>query len=48
VAPGAGPRRCRRPAITLLAGIGRGIEVNAMDSALVESAIGWLSAREAA
>jgi 3-dehydroquinate synthase len=37
-----------RLTITLLAGIGRGIEVNAMDSALVESAIGWLSAREAA
>ncbi|KAA0574531.1 3-dehydroquinate synthase [Azospirillum sp. Sh1] len=37
-----------RLTITLLAGIGRGIEVNAMDAALVESAIGWLSAREAA
>lgn len=37
-----------RLTITLLAGIGHGIEVNAMDSALVESAIGWLSAREAA
>ncbi|SMF23643.1 3-dehydroquinate synthase [Azospirillum oryzae] len=37
-----------RLTITLLAGIGRGIEVNAMDSALVESAIGWLSGREAA
>ncbi|BAI75240.1 3-dehydroquinate synthase (plasmid) [Azospirillum sp. B510] len=37
-----------RLTITLLAGIGRGIEVNTMDAALVESAIGWLSAREAA
>ncbi|WP_434620959.1 3-dehydroquinate synthase [Azospirillum sp. B2RO_4] len=37
-----------RLTITLLAGIGRGIEVNAMDARLVESAIGWLSAREAA
>lgn len=37
-----------RLTITLLAGIGRGIEVNAMDAGLVESAIGWLSAREAA
>ena len=37
-----------RLTITLLAGIGRGVEVNAMDAALVESAIGWLSAREAA
>ncbi|MBY6264841.1 3-dehydroquinate synthase [Azospirillum sp. 412522] len=37
-----------RLTITLLAGIGRGIEVNAMDATLVESAIGWLSAREAA
>lgn len=37
-----------RLTITLLAGIGRGVEVNAMDAGLVESAIGWLSAREAA
>jgi 3-dehydroquinate synthase len=37
-----------RLTITLLADIGRGIEVNAMDAALVEGAIGWLSAREAA
>lgn len=37
-----------RLTITLLAGIGRGVEVNAMDAALVESTIGWLSAREAA
>ena len=36
-----------RLTITLLAGIGRGMEVNDMDAALVESAIGWLSAREA-
>lgn len=37
-----------RLTITLLAGIGQGIEVNAMDAALVESAIGWLSERESA
>lgn len=37
-----------RLTITLLAGIGRGIEVNAMEPALVESAIGWLAARQAA
>ncbi|WP_448205833.1 3-dehydroquinate synthase [Azospirillum sp. sgz302134] len=36
-----------RLTITLLAGIGRGIEVNAMDPALVESAIAWLAEREA-
>lgn len=37
-----------RLTITLLAGIGRGVEVNAIDAALVESTIDWLSAREAA
>lgn len=37
-----------RLTITLLAGIGKGIEVNDMDATLVENAIGWLSAREAA
>ncbi|MBP2300809.1 3-dehydroquinate synthase [Azospirillum picis] len=37
-----------RLTITLLAGIGRGVEVNAMDAALVEQAVGWLAAREAA
>ncbi|PWC88374.1 3-dehydroquinate synthase [Azospirillum sp. TSH100] len=37
-----------RLTITLLAGIGLGVEVNDMDAALVESAIGWLSARETA
>lgn len=35
-----------RLTITLLAGIGRGVEVNAMDPALVERAIGWLALRE--
>lgn len=37
-----------RLTITLLEGIGRGVEVNTMDPALVEDAIGWLAAREAA
>lgn len=37
-----------RLTVTLLAGIGRGIEVNAMDPALVADAIAWLAAREAA
>lgn len=37
-----------RLTITLLEGIGRGIEVNAMDPALVADAIAWLAAREAA
>lgn len=37
-----------RLTITLLAGIGRGIEVNAMNPALVAESIGWLAAREAA
>lgn len=37
-----------RLTVTLLAGIGEGVEVNAMDPALVERAIGWLAAREAA
>lgn len=36
-----------RLTITLLEGIGRGVEVNAMDPALVEQAISWLAAREA-
>jgi 3-dehydroquinate synthase len=31
--------------ITLLAGLGRGIEVHEMDELLIERAIGWLEAR---
>lgn len=37
-----------RLTITLLAGIGTGVEVNTMDDGLVGQAIGWLEAREAA
>jgi 3-dehydroquinate synthase len=37
-----------RLTITLLEGVGTGVEVNAMDDALVGRAIDWLAAREAA
>ena len=34
--------------ITLLAAVGRGVEVHAMDHALIAAAIGWLRDRDGA